>query len=103
MSTLIRYFCAVILTCAAVAQPAPTSQPDIEIDASVKAKSVRFEQVPNVKVTFPGDSQKDTQWTGSRGKLPRPVKAGVTYKDVSATTHIRSTFRDVLRALEARP
>lgn len=103
MSSLRCYFLALILTGAAMAQPAADQQPDIEIHATVKAKTVKFEQVPNVRVTFPGDSQKDTKWEGSRKNLPRPVKAGVTYRDVSATTSIRSTFREVLNALQTRP
>lgn len=103
MSSLRCYFLVFILTGAVVAQPAADQQPDIEIQATVKARSVKFEQVPNVQVTFPGDAQKDTKWEGSRNNLPRPVKPGVTYRDVSATTSIRSTFREVLNALQTRP
>jgi hypothetical protein len=103
MSSLRCYFLAVLFTGAALAQPAADQQPDIEIHATVKARSVKFEQVPNVQVKFSGDADKDARWEGSRKNLPRPVKPGVTYRNVSATTSIRATFREVLNALQTRP
>lgn len=78
-------------------------EPDISIDASVKAKSVKFDQVPTVRVTFPGHGQRDTRWTGTRHNLPTPVKPGVTYRNVEAKTSIRSHFKDILSELQSQP
>jgi hypothetical protein len=83
------------------AQP-PAGEPDVEIQATVKAKTVRFEQVPQVKVQFGGGPNRDTQWTGQRHNLPTPVRAGVTYRNVSASTRIRTHLLDP-KPLEAVP
>lgn len=84
-----------LFLCAPVwAQTAGTDDAGISIDAKVKAKSVRFDQVPNVRVTFPGHGQRDTRWTAQRKNLPKPLKPGVTYKNVEVTTQIRSKFKN---------
>ena len=49
--------------------------PDVEIGAVVKAKSLRFKEVPDVEV--------DADESGSeRENLPDEVEPGVTYRDV---------------------
>jgi hypothetical protein len=53
---------------------------DIEIGASVRADSVRFESVPDVEVRF-GAGEGSSR--SERVNLPDEVEPGVTYRDVS--------------------
>jgi hypothetical protein len=63
---------------------------DIEIGASVKAKSLRFREKPETRVELhgevrdpEGESQLQTASGSERKNLPEEVEPGVTYRDVS--------------------
>jgi hypothetical protein len=56
--------------------------PDIELRSTVRARRLRFEEVPDVRVELTGD-QDDTSTSGSeRENLPDHVRPHVTYTDV---------------------
>jgi hypothetical protein len=57
-------------------------RPDVEIGAVVRAKSLRFERVPDVEVGFTGDEPREQVSGSERENLPDEVEPGVTYKDV---------------------
>jgi hypothetical protein len=57
-------------------------RPDVEIGAVVKAKSLRFERVPDVEVGFTGDQPREQVSGSERENLPDEVEPGVTYRDV---------------------
>jgi hypothetical protein len=70
---------------------------DIAITATVTAKELRFEIVPNPTVEFPGKPKRDTVWEAERDNLPRPVEPGVTYRNIGIRLKIVSRFADIER------
>jgi hypothetical protein len=58
-------------------------RPDIELGASVKAKKLRFEQVPETDDRYVGESSSVTE----RTNLPEEVEPGVTYENVEVRWH----------------
>jgi hypothetical protein len=56
----------------------PSDQPDIEIGARVKAKKLRFKEVPRTEVLTSDGSRSRSE----RKNLPDQVEPGVTYRDV---------------------
>lgn len=59
--------------------------PDIEIGARVRAKTLRFEEAPDAETRFVGDYSAET--VHERENLPEEVEAGVTYRDVEVRWH----------------
>jgi len=57
-------------------------RPDIEIGASFRAKSLRFEQAPEVDVEVRGHPDREEVTGSERENLPDEVEPGVTYDDV---------------------
>jgi hypothetical protein len=70
---------------------------DLAITATVTAKELRFDIVPNPTVEFPGNPKRDTVWDAVRDNLPRPVEPGVTYRDIGIRLKIVSRFADIER------
>jgi hypothetical protein len=70
---------------------------DVSITAHLKARSLRFETVPNPTVEFPGKPARDTVWEAQRENLPTPVEPGVTYRNIGIRLKITSVFRDIDR------
>ncbi len=70
---------------------------DLAITATVTAKELRFDVVPNPTVEFPGNPKRDTVWDAERDKLPRPVEPGITYRDIGIRLKIVSRFADIER------
>jgi hypothetical protein len=70
---------------------------DISITANVRARSLKFETVPNPTVEFPGNPARDAVWEAQRENLPTPVQPGVTYRDIGIRLKITSVFRDIDR------
>ena len=56
---------------------------EIEVGAVAKAKSIRFDKVPETKITFPGSDQDRSGSHTERENLPDELEAGVTYQDVT--------------------
>lgn len=70
---------------------------DIAITARVRAESLRFDVVPNPKVNFPGQPERNTVWEAERENLPNPVEPGITYRDIGIRLKITSVFTDIDR------
>lgn len=70
---------------------------DLAITATVTAKELLFEVVPNPTVEFPGRHKRDTVWDAERQNLPRVVEPGVTYRDIGVRLKIVSRFADIER------
>ena len=63
--------------------PHKPEQPDIEFTASVKARELRFDEVPDTEVHPPAHTEREN--------LPekvRPEHAGTTFRDVSIKVRI---------------
>ena len=58
---------------------------DIEIGASAKMKSIRFDRVPETEVGFPGSDQERSGSHTERENLPDEIEPGVTYRDAKVT------------------
>jgi len=79
------------------ASQVPEESADLAITATVTAKELRFEAVPNPTVEFPGRPERDTVWDAVRDNLPRPVEPGVTYRNIGVRLKIVSRFADIDR------
>ena len=56
-------------------------RPDVELTAEVKSRELRFEEVPETKVRFPGYREGETVSETERENLPEEVEEGVTYRN----------------------
>lgn len=100
-------------TTSKTAKPAPTREPELQLErlpadpdvenadfsitAHVKARSLKFDAVPNVRVEFFGHPERTTIWDAQRENLPTPVQPGVTYRNIGIRLKITSVFRDIDR------
>jgi hypothetical protein len=80
--------------------PAPTSEPDIAIFATVRADHLLFEEVPKVTVTFPGDPRNQNVWKSDRENLPEQVQPRVLYRNIGIHLTITSTLPDIEQILD---
>ena len=62
-------------------RPDEIARPDVELTAEVASRELRFEEVPETKVRFPGYSEGQTVSETKRKNLPEEVEEGVTYRD----------------------
>ena len=69
-------------------------EPDVEIAASVRAKELRFECKPEVRVGAYADSPARAELTSERENLPDEVEPGVTYRDVSVRWRLAARLDD---------
>ena len=75
---------------------------DLVITATVRARELKFEIVPDPKVEFPGRADRQTVWDSDRENLPEKVEPGVTYRDIGIRLRIYSRFAEIQRiVLEA--
>ena len=63
-------------------KPRKASTPDIELGVSLRARTLRFEKVPEVRTGFEGTPGYTVHTEGEREGLPNRVKAGVTYRRI---------------------
>ena len=73
--------------------------PDIEFLANVKARELRFEEVPETEVRFWGQPERNSVSVNERKNMPEEVQQSVTYRDVS----VRSRIASELVAIEEEP
>ena len=66
---------------------------EIEAGATVKAKKLRFERVPETEVRFPGSDEERSGSHTERENLPDEVEPGVTYRDVKVRWESGAAFR----------
>lgn len=79
---------------AAPAEP-PASGPELELVATVHAKTLRFAQVPQVQVVFRGSGARRTVWRTERVNLPMHPQPGVDYHDVEVRLTVSSTLEEL--------
>ena len=63
-------------------RPSRERPPDLEIGATARADSVRFERRPETRVEFRGESIAETDSGSERRNLPDEIEPGTTYRDV---------------------
>jgi hypothetical protein len=66
---------------------------EIEVGAVVKAKAIRFDKVPETKISFPGSDQERSGSHTERENLPDEVEPGETYRDVTVRWHAGAAVR----------
>jgi hypothetical protein len=69
-------------------------KPDVEIAASVRAESLRFEVKPEVEVRAYANSPATAESVSERENLPDALEEGVTYRDFSARWHVAARLED---------
>jgi hypothetical protein len=74
--------------------PSSPDTADVSITSRVTAQELRFKVVPNSKIEFSGSPQRTTGWQTERVNLPKPVQAGVTYRNIGINLDITSVFSD---------
>jgi len=71
----------------------PAQGPELELVATVRAKVLRFDQVPKVDVVFRG--KRRTVWKTERVNLPARPEPGVVYRDVQVRLTITTNFEEL--------
>ncbi len=102
---------AVSLSCAGApdavtAEPPPSAAPaqagpELELVATVRAKTLRFDEVPKVDVIFHGNTRRKTVWKTERVNLPVHPQPGVVYHDVQVRLTITSDVDELATMLRA--
>ncbi|WP_433503719.1 hypothetical protein ACQP04_29090 [Pseudonocardia halophobica] len=77
------------------------SSPDISFTATVQAQQMRWDEVPDVHVTFTGSPGFESVSESDRINLPDSVRAGETYRNVRVDYRLECTLPDQLD--DARP
>jgi hypothetical protein len=75
-------------------RPDRPENPDIEFTANVKARELRFEEVPETEVRFPGHPERESASGTDRENLPDEVEPGVTYRDPEVRLRIATALAD---------
>jgi hypothetical protein len=68
--------------------------PEIEFTSNVKARELRFDEVPETEVQFWGQPEFDSVSGTERENLPKEIRRGVTYRDISVKLRIASELID---------
>jgi len=69
-------------------------EPDVEMAASARAKEVRFECKPEVRVGAYADAPATAEAVSERHNLPDEVQPGVTYRNVSVRWRLAARLDD---------
>lgn len=75
--------------------------PDIEITANVKARELRFEEVPETEVRISGHPERESVSGTERENLPEEVEPGVTYRDPRVRLRIATALAE--EGAQSRP
>ena len=73
--------------------------PELELVATVRAKSLRFDQVPTADVLFRGTGRRKTVWKTERVNLPVNPEPNVTYHDVQVRLTVTSDIEELTSML----
>jgi hypothetical protein len=68
--------------------------PDVELTADVRARELRFEEVPETEVRFPGHPKRESVSGTERENLPEEVEPDVTYRNLRVRLRIASALAD---------
>ena len=75
-------------------RPEALETPDIEFNAHVKGRELRFDEVPETKVQFWGRPERASVSGTERKNLPEEVRQGVTYRNFSVRLRIATELID---------
>ena len=75
-------------------RPDRPENPDIEFTADVKANELRFEEVPETEIRFPGHPERESASGTNRENLPEKVEPGVTYRNPEVRLRIATALAD---------
>ena len=67
---------------------------EIELTADVRMRELRFEEVPETEVRFPGYPERESVWSTERENLPDEVEPNVTYRDPRVRLRIATALED---------
>jgi hypothetical protein len=76
---------------------------DIEFTADVKARELRFEEVPETEVRFTTHPERESASGTDRENLPHEVEPGVTYRDPTVRLRIATALAEGQRYGLERP
>lgn len=74
-------------------RPERPSDADISIDASVRARWLRFSEVPWTRTEFSGTPGHESAAGTDRVNFPRPVEKNVTYRRVRVDYRLAAALR----------
>ena len=66
---------------------------DVEIGAVAKMKAIRFDEVPETEVSFPGSDERRSGSHTERQNLPDEIEPGVTYRDAKIRWRAEAAVR----------
>jgi hypothetical protein len=69
-------------------------EPDVEIVAAVRARELRFECKPEVRVGAYANASASAESVSERENLPDAVEPGVTYRDVAVRWRLAARLED---------
>jgi hypothetical protein len=69
--------------------------PDINFTANVKARVLRFDEVPETEVRFRSNTELDSVSGTERKNLPEEVQQDVTYRDIGVRLRIAGELIDI--------
>jgi hypothetical protein len=69
-------------------------QPDVEIDVGLRARELRLERKPEVRVTFFSDGPARVEEESERDNLPDALEPGVTYRDFGVRWRAAARLED---------
>lgn len=76
-------------------RPGVPENPDIDFTANVRARELRFEEVPDTaEVRFRGHPERESFSGTERENLPEAVKRGVIYRNISVKFRAASELKD---------
>ena len=74
--------------------------PDIALDADVRMRELRFEEVPDPEVCFEGNTRRNSVWESKRENLPDEVQNGVIYSNARVRLRIATEISDSARGFQ---
>lgn len=69
-------------------------EPDVEMAAALRAKELRFECKPDVRVRAYADAAASAESVSHRENLPDELETGVTYRDFAVSWHLAARLED---------
>ena len=67
---------------------------DFSFTSTVRAKELKVDVVGHPRVRFTGSKNRETLFDSNRSGFPKPVKPGVTYKNIKIDTKILTRFTE---------
>ena len=71
--------------------------PSIDFTANLRARELRFDEVPETEVRFWGDSKRVSLSGTERKNLPEEARRGMEYRNVSVRFRVATELRDTAR------